>query len=394
MRFAPTTGIFAALTMLIAVTAATQVHALDDAHWAKADAAIEKAIAYLRTTQQEDGSWKSPGGPAVTGLILRSMLDRPNIATDDPAVSKAIEYILSKVKPDGSIHDGILRNYNTSICIAALARVNDNPEAAKAVKGGQAFLKGLQWNGQMGPDGKVVDESHPYYGGAGYGDSSKGRPDMSNTQLMLEGLYESGLDCNDPVFKRALVFINRCQATDQNDMFGEKIVGRDGGFIYATSINKDTIGIPESKANPEQMDEAVKNGTPVSGLRTYGSMTYAGFKSYIYADLKRDDPRVQAAYNWIKKNYTLDRNPGLPDAQKHQGLYYYYMTKGRALRAWGLTSIDTPEGTRDWANDLIAKLVELQQEDGSWVNGEDRWMEGDPNLVTAYSLIALIDAIR
>jgi len=33
--------------------------------------------------------------------------------------------------------------------------------------------------------------------------------------------------------------------------------------------------------------------------------------------------------------------------------------------------------------------VALQRPDGSWVNEADRWMEGDPNLVTAYSVIAL-----
>jgi squalene-hopene/tetraprenyl-beta-curcumene cyclase len=27
--------------------------------------------------------------------------------------------------------------------------------------------------------------------------------------------------------------------------------------------------------------------------------------------------------------------------------------------------------------------------DGSWVNENPRWMEGDPNLVTAYALLAL-----
>ena len=48
----------------------------------------------------------------------------------------------------------------------------------------------------------------------------------------------------------------------------------------------------------------------------------------------------------------------------------------------------------DWANALIAKLAEVQQDDGSFVNEADRWMEGDPSLVTAYSLIALQEAIR
>jgi squalene-hopene/tetraprenyl-beta-curcumene cyclase len=269
--------------------------------------------------------------------------------------------------------------------------VHGREDVAAAIAAAKTFLRGLQWNGQEGPDGRTVDEDHPYFGGAGYG--RNGRPDMSNTQFMIQALYDAGIDCNDPVFQRAMVFINRCQGHPSNDLHGEKIVN-DGGFIYATSINKDLVGVPESKASPELMDEA-KLGRPVSGLRTYGSITYAGFKSYLYADFDRDDPRVQAAWDWISNNYTLEHNPGMPEHMNKQGLYYYYMTFGRALDAWGATYIQTPDGQRhDWANDLIAKLVSLQREDGSWVNEADRWMEDDPNLVTAYALIALQAAMQ
>src|SRR5690606_20643131 len=173
--------------------------------------------------------------------------------------------------------------------------------------------------------------------------------------------------CDDPAFQRALVFIQRCQGIKSNTEFGDKIVN-DGGFIYATSIDKDHVGVPQSMASPEMIDEA-KAGRPVSGLRTYGSMTYAGFKSYLYAQLDRDDPRVVEAFNWIRRNYTLDVNPGMPEAAAQQGLYYYYMTFARALRAWGSTTIDTTDGgRRDWANDLIDALVQRQREDGSWIN--------------------------
>ena len=54
--------------------------------------------------------------------------------------------------------------------------------------------------------------------------------------------------------------------------------------------------------------------------RSYGSMSYAGLLSYIHADLKKDDPRVTAVYEWLSRNFTLDENPGLGAS----GLYYYY----------------------------------------------------------------------
>ena len=45
----------------------------------------------------------------------------------------------------------------------------------------------------------------------------------------------------------------------------------------------------------------------------------------------------------------------------------------------------------DWRAELISKLASLQKPDGSWV-GEKKWMEDNPVLVTAYSVIALEEA--
>ncbi len=379
------------LSLIVSFTLLVPTWAVDDAHWTQADQAIRSGIAHLRQTQNKDGSWSPQPGPAITAMVLAVLLDHPDTPLSDPTVQKALTYILSKAKPDGAIHDGFLENYNTAICLAALARLNDHPEAHKAIQKGQAYLRHLQWHDQLDPQDNAIDAAHPYYGGAGYG--KHGRPDLSNTQIMLEGLYETGMDCNDPVFIRALAFITRCQGTPMNTEFGDKIT-QDGGFIYATSINKDLIGIPQSMGSPELIDEA-KQGKPVSGLRTYGSMTYAGFKSYLYANLDRDDPRVRHALSWIQNNYTLDHNPGMPEPQKMQGHYYYLMTFSKALAAWGSEQITTADGVQHhWAHDLIDQLAKTQNKDGSWTNPADRWLEGDTNLTTAYALTALTYAIK
>jgi len=378
-----------AIVCLTAVISAQPANALDDEHWHRANEAVKKGITYLRSTQQENGSWTPQPGPAITALAMGVMLDRPDIDASDPQIAKALDYVLSKAKPDGGIHDGFLQNYNTAICLSALSRVNDKPTVAQVISAGQRYLKQLQWSNQTAPDGETVDKDHVYYGGAGYG--KHGRPDMSNTQIMLQGLYDSGLDCNDPAFQRALVFITRCQGTESNKKLGDKIV-QDGGFIYATCINKDNLDKPESKAGTVTVH---LDGKSVTQLRTYGSMTYAGFKSYIYANLDRDDQRVVDAYSWIRSNFTLTHNPGMPEKQKLQGHFYYLMTMSRALDAWGSSSLTLSDQSRvDWANALIDQLVRMQAEDGSWTNTADRWMEGDPNLVTAYALIALTHAMR
>mgnify|MGYP000909743223 CR=1 FL=1 len=132
-------------------------------------------------------------------------------------------------------------------------------------------------------------------------------------------------------------------------------------------------------------------------LRSYGSMTYAGLKSMIYAGLSKDDPRVKAAWNWIRNNWTLDENPGMklghPDNAQY-GMYYYYHTLSKALNAYGEPVIQDANGvSHDWRLELIDKLGNLQREDGSWV-GERRWMEDNPILVTSYALLALEEAIE
>ncbi len=351
---------------------------------------IKRGISFLRTTQNKDGSWMPEPGPAVTALVVRAMLDQPDMTAQDPHVARGVAHILSKRQSDGSIHGGFLQNYNTAICLSALAALPDEPEVARAVRDAQDFLRKLQWSGQPDAQGRVVDELHPFFGGAGYG--KHGRPDLSNTQVMIQGLHDSGLSTDDPAFRRAVRFISRCQGSVDNDMFADNIVS-DGGFIYTTSVNEDLVGVPQSMASPDMVDEA-KAARPVSGLRTYGSMTYAGFKSYIYAGLGRDDPRVHDAHRWIRHHYTVDHNPGMPEPLKMQGYYYYLMTFARALHAWGSDRITTADGQdHHWSADLIKTLTAAQQADGSWRNDADRWLEGDPNLVTAYALIALNNAV-
>lgn len=406
------------LLLLIAVAFAPTSLALDREHRLLAEQSIDRGIEFLRSAQNPDGSWTPQPGPAITALAITALLDQPDIDATDPTVAKGIDYILKHVNEDGSIHGGFLANYNTAISISALTRVNGRPDIAEVINNAMNFLIGLQWGAspdQRDPEGNPITREHPFYGGSGYG--RNGRPDMSNTHFMLQALHDAGLNTSDPAFERALVFITRCQGIAANDMFDADTVLREGGFIYSTTVNRDNIGVPESKANPDMIDEA-KAGRPVSGLRSYGSMTYAGFKSYIYADLQQDDPRVVAALNWLSQNYdpALDRNPGMPDGVdpngdpwNQHGLYYMYITMGRAMSAFGETYIEAPRRQQialvsqtenskpdtvrhDWANDLIAAVVKRQREDGSWSNAADRWMEGDPSLVTAYCLIALQEA--
>ena len=61
-----------------------------------------------------------------------------------------------------------------------------------------------------------------------------------------------------------------------------------------------------------------------------------------------------------------------------------------ALAVAGLDELKTKDGKSvDWRTELARHLLNVQKPDGSWLNPTGRWMENDPVLVTAYTLLAL-----
>ncbi len=359
-----------------------------------------KAESYLRGMQDPGGGWgvnpKGPTFPAITGLVLQGMLLNPQASEKDPAIAAAVAYVLSMQQEDGGIYDQILPSYNTAICASALSKIG-TPEAKSAVKRALAFLRSIQYgegavtHEGLGESATPVTKDHPFYGGVGYG--KHGRPDLSNTSFWVEALRDCGVEPGDAAFQRAVVFLQRTQMVERigsvevNDL-AYADGSQQGGFIYSTSVNRDDQGGGQS--NAPMMEETLSDGTTASRLRSYGSMTYAGFKSYLYAGLKKDDPRVTAAWQWMAANYTLEENPGVGT----DGLYYYMLVFAKAMEAFGEPTIPTKDADgapalRDWRADLVARLASLQNEDGGFRSVDDRWMENDPVLITAYALIAL-----
>jgi len=354
----------------------------------------DKAAAFLLSQQDEDtGGWNlrpdGPNLPAFTGLVLLGMTADEAFAQRDDATRTALEaayeFLYSMQQGDGGIYDRILPQYNTAISLAALSRL-DTKRAEDATKDALAYLRTLQYSEDNPNPELQVSRSHAFYGGIGYGGG--GRPDNSNMHMFMWALEEAGVPSDDPAVQRALVFLERTQMDDRINDMDYATGSRQGGFVYATSPSGEQLGAGESKA--KMIEETLDDGTKISRLRAYGSMTYAGFKSYVYADLDASDLRVTAARDWISKNYTLEHNPGLGA----EGTYYFLLTFSRALDAFGepILEITSEEGsTREanWANDLIDRLAELQNEDGSFRSVNDRWMENDPVLITSYALVAL-----
>jgi len=284
----------------------------------------------------------------------------------DPMVARSLAYLEKYVQPDGGIYSPgtLYRNYETCLAILCLTEANRDGRYDQLLKKAEAYVKGLQWD-----TGEGHDRSSTSFGGAGYGKHN--RPDMSNTTFLMDVLKARGCKLDDPAVQNLLTFVSRCQNLEtEHNQTKFPTLNPDGGFYYTAAAG-----------GSSQAGE-----TPEGGLRSYGSMTYAGLKSMLYAGVAQDDPRVQAAFKWAQKHYTVKKNPGLGKA----GLFYYYHTFAKALHAMGEDQVVDESGVEhNWRQELIDELAARQSKDGSWTNSNPRWLEGDPNLITGYVLLTL-----
>lgn len=335
------------------------------------DTAAMKGLDWLKSVQKENGAWSDENYPAITALGLWAFAGSAHPAKDD-ICKRAATFIAGFVQPDGGIYkpatggrgSGGLSTYNTAICMTAL-------HAYDPVKYAQIVLKAREYVA-----GSQLQGDSPGAGGFGYerGSGPRNRADLSNTAWMLmamratqgiEDLRPAGGKRVDIDWNASLKFIEKLQITDKGNAEDY------GGFVY--------------EAGGERGKSAVDKKGAVK-LAGYGSMTYAGLESMIYAQVGRDDPRVRSAIDWALRHWTVEENPGMGA----KGLFYFYTIMAKALSLYGGDKLQAAGGKAiDWRGDLAAKLIKIQRQDGSWVNVDNTFWEGDPVLVTAYALLTM-----
>lgn len=348
---------------------------------AEAREAMSRGAQWLSAQQQRGGFWGSPDSPAMTGLAMNA-LQRTDAHLYEGAINRALVFLLTCVHEDGSIwrqpsaerRGGGLANYNTAICLTTLHALG-RPELVWVVQNARAYVAQTQYaNGGV------------YHGGIGY-DANQPREyaDLSNSHMAYEAMRltedvedlrasgEARVDLDWEAAQSFLAQLQNLQGVNTNAWRSDSEEDR-GGFSY-------TPGGGATRTNEEGRVT----------LRSYGSMTYAGLLSLIYAEVDAQDERVLAASDWAMRHWSLDENPGMGD----EGLYYFFNILTRSLKVMGNEQLTRPDGSVvSWREEVARRLIDLQKDDGHWVNVNNRWWEADPNLVTAYTLQALATALE
>ena len=338
--------------------------------------AISRGVDWLNAEQNSStGQWGQSEYPALTALALRATMGHPDsdkVQKFDAQLKKGLSFLLTKVQSDGGIYGKGLASYNTSICMMALMQTKDS-KYDEIIKRARRFII----NQQSDFDRKNKQDN-VFDGGIGYG-STYAHSDLSNTHLAMEALYYAKKtyqnkegDDFDLDWDAAISFVSKCQNLSSNK---EKWVSSHkddrGGFIYFPG--KSMAG-----------ERDITDGS--IALRSYGSMSYAGLLSFIYAEMDANDPRLKAVTEWLNQHYTISQNPGMGQ----QGLFYYYHTMAKALSLSGINELVDSDGKkRDWKKELALELLNKQDPSGLWINENGRWWERDPVLVTSYALLSL-----
>jgi squalene-hopene/tetraprenyl-beta-curcumene cyclase len=320
---------------------------------------LDKAEAYLRQQQKPDGAFDA--NPGITALAVTAILRQPgkSKAVQLQTMAKSLDLLAKLAKPDGGIYEKIIPHYITAVSAMALVaggRAQDRPTIDKA----RAYLVE-----NMLDEGEGIAKSDFWYGGMGYGATTRAdgrRADMISLEYALRAMKETDLPANSDAWQKAIAFLQRTQNNSETN--DQKWAANDGGFVYYPGFSYHVDG----------------------GTRSYGSVSYAGLLSYTWANVKKNDPRVQGVVKWIRDNYTVDENPGM--GQKT--VYYYYMVFAKALQALGRpTIVDARGRSHNWREEMGRKLLSLQHADGYWVNSVPDEMQDNKTLVTAFTMAAI-----
>ena len=194
---------------------------------ARVDRALGAASRSLIAGQSPDGAWRSStygvfkDGLSLTPAVLKALTFGPDVPGSAIARRRGAEYLIARIRADGSIDGGPFGMtypvYTASAAVIALTFLNI-PDSLAARDAWLRDLRRRQLTEELG-----WEPGDPAFGGWGYSIEPPSRAatvlasdhpidaDLSSTLFAIGALRIAGVPADDPVIRKALTFIERCQ---------------------------------------------------------------------------------------------------------------------------------------------------------------------------------------
>jgi len=388
------------LAMLIVLLGVADAWGAEPDLQRRLERAMESAGGYLVARQSSDGAWRSGvhgsfrDGAALTPLVMTTLYF---LAGEHPPAAESIdcglEFLLSITDEQGRLRPGFSQlNFPvySSAQISWVLAMCDRMRHPAIERAWLARLRERQLNAVLGWDPRDAE-----FGGRGYSPTIPRKPpsgsrglmvdsNLSATVFALGALRVARVTLDDPVWRDALVFIDRCQ-NFQDDPGRRDERYDDGGFFF--------MPVDAARNKPGAVPDSGRAGAG-ERYHSYGTMTADGVRAMLACGRRHDHPRVVAAARWLAQNFDATRNPGTfnPDREvlRDSSYYYWVWSASHAMTRLGLREIQTPRGRIDWRVALVEELLKRQRPDGSWANDASGLKEDDPLVATPFAAAALV----
>ena len=317
---------------------------------AKVNRAIDRGVQYLRQTHQANSQWEGfwlnalgdmNGG--VTALATLALLNC-GVPADDRDVRESLEYLRTLQNK---------RTYVVGLTTMVFAEARQ-PQDLPRIQRNVDWLIANAYREQ----GKILGWSYPF-------DKNTSRPDGSNTQYALLGLYAgktAGAKISDKVWKEVLELYRNSQIKD----------GADGGYWYyiegfrRPSFTMTVAGVSGLLIAGMGLDQSEQGLDPVTGIA-------ARCGQYTSQDA------TTRGMNWIGKHFSFE------SALESKSVYYNVYGIERVGRLSGLRFI----GRVDWYREGCEWLVREQNENGSWAQARGFQIDSVNVISTSFALLFL-----
>jgi hypothetical protein len=314
-------------------------------------AAIERAVAFLKKEQNQNGSWSDnsiyPGG--VTALCTLALLNA-GVPIDDPVMERAMKY-LRALESD--------KVYVISLQTMVFC-------AAEPAKDAQLIARNVRLleNRQI-KDGLTK-------GSWSYSAPTAAAGDNSNTQFALLALHEAeraGIAVDGRTWRLAQAYWESCQNSDFSWGYQKRGQGEYPGTGSMTCAGIASLIIAGGRTS---QGDATVNGDTIE-----------------CCGKKKDNEPIEKALAWLGRNFTVHDNPATADQFGRGWLLYYLYGVERIGRLTGQRFLVNPRGEKhDWYREGTEMFVRRQDKTTGVWRGLNHF-EQEPKIGTSLALLFL-----